>query len=234
MILILLDIDGTLVNSMNFENQYYPQALCECLGLTRVRTDWESFSNPTDSGIVREVMREDLGKSCHPEDIDRCRERFIELLSGHLDEDPSAIAPIPGALQFIEHLQDHQSYEFAVATGAWKFSAEIKLTAAGFDFDDWVLYSCCEYEYKKEAMKAAHKEARQNHGSDFESVVYIGDLRSDMRLANELGYEFLGLGKQFSSPNVWGVDGINDFSDLRVVDGKIHRTIERQSSVDSG
>ena len=39
MILILLDIDGTLVDSLQLEEKYYPQAVCECLGLQRIKTN---------------------------------------------------------------------------------------------------------------------------------------------------------------------------------------------------
>jgi phosphoglycolate phosphatase-like HAD superfamily hydrolase len=224
--LILLDIDGTLVDSLPLENKFFPQAVCEGLGLRRIKTDWESFANPTDSGIIREVMREEMGKLCHPDDIEKCKERFIELLSGHLDQEPAAIPPIPGAHQFIEHLEDSENFMFGVATAGWRFTAELKLTAAGFDFDEWILYSCCDYEYKKEAMKAAHQDARQKYGKDFESIVYIGDARSDMRLANELGYHFLGRGEEYATSNIWGVEGIRDFVDIRLVEGKIRRAIQ--------
>lgn len=224
--LILLDIDGTLVDSLPLENIFFPQAVCEGLNLPRMKTDWESFANPTDSGIIREVMREEMGKLCHPDDIERCKERFIELLSGHLDQQPAAIPPIAGAHRFIEHLEDSENYMFAVATAGWRFTAELKLTAAGFDFDEWILYSCCDYEYKKEAMKAAYQDARQKYGKDFEAIVYIGDARSDMRFANELGYQFLGRGEEYVESNIWGVEGIVDFTDIRLVEGKIRRAIK--------
>lgn len=224
--LILLDVDGTLVDSLPLDNKFFPQAVCEGLNLPRMNTDWESFANPTDSGIIREVMREELGKLCHPDDIERCKERFIELLSGHLDQQPAAIPPIAGAHRFIEHLENSENYSFAVATASWRFTTELKLTAAGFDFDEWILYSCCDYEYKKEAMKAAYQDARQRHGKDFDAIVYIGDARSDMRFANELGFQFLGRGEEYVESNIWGVEGIADFTDIRLVEGKIRRAIK--------
>ncbi|MCZ6672053.1 MAG: haloacid dehalogenase-like hydrolase [Verrucomicrobia bacterium] len=226
MTLILLDIDGTLVDSLDLENKYFPQSVCEGLGLAKIKTNWDSFTNPTDSGIVREIMREELGKLCHPEDVERCRSKFIELLTGHIERDPRAFKPIPGALEFIDYLQNHEHYQFAVATAGWRFTAELKLAVAGFDYDDWILYSCCDYEYKKEAMKAAHMEARQKYGSDFDRVLCIGDSRSDLRFSNELGFEFLGRGELYSESNVWGVEGIKDFTDLRLVEGKIHRATQ--------
>ena len=226
MTLILLDIDGTLVDSLELENKYFPQAVCESLGLTRMNTDWDSFSNPTDNGIIREVMREELGKLCHPEDIELCKERFIELLSGHLDQHPQALQPIPGAREFVSFLENHTHYSFAIVTAAWRFSAELKLTAAGFDYENWPMYSCTEYEYKKDAMKAALDEARKLHDKEFDQVLYVGDSRSDLRFSNELGYEFLGRGEDYAKNNIWGVEGVKDFTDLRLVEGKIMRAIQ--------
>jgi phosphoglycolate phosphatase-like HAD superfamily hydrolase len=224
--LIILDIDGTLVDSLKLEEQFFPRAVKEALGISGMNTDWSSYTNPTDSGIVRETMREQLGKLCHPADIENCRLRFIDLLSDHLNEHPEALPPIPGAHRFIEYLENHKNYAFAVATAGWRFTAEMKLTAAGFDFDEWIMYSCCDYEYKKEAMKAAHMSARKKYETDFEAVIYIGDSRTDLRFANELGYDFLGRGEEFSSPNIWGVEGVKDFTDLRIVEGKINRAIQ--------
>ena len=170
-------------------------------------------------------MREELGKLCHPDDIEQVKERFIELLSGHLDQNPKDMKPIPGAHEFISFLEQHEDYAFAIATAAWRFSAELKLTASGFDYENWILYSCTEYECKKDAMKAAHTAAQETTGTDFESVLYIGDQLSDLRFANEMGYEFLGRGEEFARNNIWGKEGVVDFRDLRLVEGKIRRAI---------
>jgi len=75
-------------------------------------------------------------------------------------------------------------------------------------------------------MKAAHAEAKKQYGGDFDAIIYIGDSRSDMRFANELGYEFLGRGDEFAQTNIWGVEGIQDFTDIRIVEGKIHRAVQ--------
>ncbi|MCB1122070.1 MAG: HAD hydrolase-like protein [Verrucomicrobiae bacterium] len=224
--LILLDLDGTLVDSMPLENELYPRAVKEGLGISSITTDWSSFPNPTDSGIIREVMREELGKLCHPDDIERCRSLYIALLSNHLEKFPDSLKPVSGALEFIRYLENSPKYGFAVATAGWRISSQIKLAAAGFEFDDWIMYSCCDYEYKKEAMKAAHSSASKKYQEDFEAVLYIGDSRSDLKFANELGYEFLGRGEDYAGTNIWGVEGIRDFSDLRIVEGKIHRSLQ--------
>lgn len=92
--LILLDIDGTLIDSMELENKYFTQAVCEGLGISKIKTDWSSFTNPTDSGIIRETMREELGQLCHPEHIEKCKDRYIELLGDHLDQNPAALPPL--------------------------------------------------------------------------------------------------------------------------------------------
>ena len=224
--LIQLDIDGTLVDSMGLENELYPKAVCEVLGINEIKMDWSAYTNPTDSGILREVMREQLSQLCHPEHVEKCKERFLQLLGSHIEKNPRSLSPIPGAIEFVEYLASHANYKFAVNTGAWRESAELKLTAAGFDFSDWILFTCSEHEYKKEAMKASHMTARQAYGADFEKTLYIGDSRSDLRFANELDYEFLGRGEEYMSSNIWGVEGIKDFTDIRLVEGRINRALQ--------
>ena len=226
MILIQLDIDGTLVDSMGLEEELYPQAVCEVLGIKEIKTDWSAYTNPTDSGILREVMREQLSKLCHPEDVLKLKDRFLQLLSSRLEQNPKVYAPIPGAIEFVEYLADHENYRFAVNTGAWREAAELKLSSAGFDFSDWILFTCSEHEYKKDAMKASHKAAREAFGGDFDKVLYIGDSRFDLRFANELNYEFLGRGEAYMHTNIWGVEGIKDFTDIRLVEGRINRALQ--------
>lgn len=224
--LILFDIDGTLVDSMAVEDELYPKAVCEELNINRIKTDWSAYANPTDSGIIREAMREQLGQLCHPEHVDRCKLRFLDLLFSRVEQQPDTFPPVPGAIEFVDYLESHENYQFAMATAAWRESAELKLRTAGFDFANWILYTCSEHEYKKEAMKAAHAEARQQFGRDFEKVLYVGDSRSDLRFANELGYEFLGRGEEWMHTNIWGVEGIKDFTDIRLVEGRINRALQ--------
>ena len=224
--LIQLDIDGTLVDSMGLEDELYPKAVCEVLGINEIKTDWSAYANPTDSGILREVMREKLSKLCHPEDVQKLKDCFLKLLSYQVEENPKVFAPIPGAIEFVQHLAAHENYKFAVNTGAWRESAELKLTSAGFDFTDWILFTCSEHEYKKDAMKASHTAANEAYGGDFDKVLYIGDSRSDLRFANELGYEFLGRGEEYMQTNIWGVEGIKDFTDIRLVEGRINRALQ--------
>ena len=224
--LIQLDIDGTLVDSMGLEDELYPQAVCEVLGVREIKTDWSSYANPTDSGILREAMREELGQLCHPEHVEKLKDVFLGKLHAHVASNPDALKPIPGAIEFVNHLKQHSSYKFAVNTGAWRESAELKLTTAGFDFSDWILFTCSEHEYKKDAMKASYTSARQAYGDDFDKVLYIGDSRSDLRFANELDYEFLGRGEEYMHTNIWGVEGIKDYTDIRLVEGRINRALQ--------
>ena len=116
--LIQFVIDGTLVDSMDLESELYPIAVCEVLGIAEIKTDWSTYTNPTDSGIIREVMREDLSQLCHPEHIEKCKKRFLELLTNHINQHPDALSPIPGATEFIHFLESREQYKFAVNTGA--------------------------------------------------------------------------------------------------------------------
>ena len=53
--LVMFDIDGTLVDSDEFDGALYAQAVQSVLGAD-VDTTWSSYENVTDSGILEEIL----------------------------------------------------------------------------------------------------------------------------------------------------------------------------------
>ncbi len=53
--LILFDIDGTLVDSADYESELYSQSIAEVLPEPFDR-DWSRYRNVTDSGILDEII----------------------------------------------------------------------------------------------------------------------------------------------------------------------------------
>jgi phosphoglycolate phosphatase-like HAD superfamily hydrolase len=55
--LAVFDIDGTLVDSDEFDGRLYAEAIRTVLGLEIDRT-WSTYNNVTDSGILNEILNE--------------------------------------------------------------------------------------------------------------------------------------------------------------------------------
>jgi beta-phosphoglucomutase-like phosphatase (HAD superfamily) len=52
---VILDIDGTLLNSNEIDDTLYRAAVRRILGKVKVRKSWSLYRNVTDSGILEEI-----------------------------------------------------------------------------------------------------------------------------------------------------------------------------------
>ena len=52
----MFDIDGTLVNSNDFDEECYLKA-AETVLSVKISSDWENYEHATDSGILNEVIK---------------------------------------------------------------------------------------------------------------------------------------------------------------------------------
>jgi len=187
----MFDIDGTLIDSNEFDNDCYLAAVKEVLGIS-LDTNWEKFQHLTDWGILRQTLNELCVKEEHESIISSVKERFVHRVSCHLAEH-SAI-PIPGAPEFLAHLADREDVMVAMATGGWFESAKLKLDAAGIDVKGIPIASASDHYSRIEIMKTAEFRT----GSyPFESRTYFGDGAWDLKASKALAYNFILVGSRF-------------------------------------
>ena len=58
MIAVIFDIDGTLVESFQFDGIIYASAVKDVLGEVYINDNWNQYKNITDSGILQQIMDE--------------------------------------------------------------------------------------------------------------------------------------------------------------------------------
>ena len=80
--LILFDIDGTLVDSADYESELYSQAIAEVLPMSFER-DWSRYRNVTDSGILDEIIDASDTESDRNDIHRRVKEIFIQKTKRH-------------------------------------------------------------------------------------------------------------------------------------------------------
>ena len=197
---IILDIDGTLLDSMAIDNDVYFRTIREVLGPVEVRA-LEDYEHVTDSGVLMQIL-EDNG---HPADADvmaEIKSLFIEGLKQHV-ADAGAFPVIDGAVQFVERLRGFKDTHLAIATGCWRDSAVLKLESSGFDIDGIPLATSDDAVSRVGIMRHALAGA----GREPLSVTYFGDGEWDIRACRELGWDFVAVG-----PDLDGIESYDDFS----------------------
>ncbi len=187
--LVMFDIDGTLVESYDFDTQCFKQAAEEVLGIS-IDTEWHTYPHVTDSGITRELLkRHNVAASEHETKAAALKSRFLSLTENYVAK--HGVRPIPGAAEFLIHLQKAKDVTLALATGGWAETARMKLEAAGLAAEQIPLASASDHYDRVEIMKTAEQKAG---GTCYHTRTYFGDGVWDRTAASYLGYGFVLVG----------------------------------------
>lgn len=198
---IILDIDGTLIDSMGVDPQLYFSAIEQVLGPVNLR-DLDGYDHVTDSGILGQVL-EDNGFSDAGEVIAFVKAVFMDGLSSHI-QDMGSFPVIDGALQFVERVRRSTDMRIAIATGCWRASALLKLRTSGFNIEGIPVATSDDSPSRVEIMRSALRMT----GSDAGRVTYFGDAEWDQRACRDLGWNFVAVGPQLG--------GIKSFSSIQL------------------
>lgn len=192
--LVLFDIDGTLVESYDFDTTCFQAAIKDVLGVA-VGPDWSRYGHVTDSGILTEVV-EELGLHSDGKRIaEEVKEQFVSRVADYIS--CHDVLPIPGAYDFLSQLVSRQNDSVAFATGGWAESARMKLDAAGVSFPGIPLASSSDHYSRIEIMRLAERLAGNGR---YDSRTYFGDGPWDQKASETLGYNFVSVGNRINSP----------------------------------
>lgn len=190
--LVMFDIDGTLAESNDLDDQSYLRALYEVFDFSEVSADWTSYSHVTDACIFREVFQHKLGRVPTLAEVEAFQKCFLKFLA----ESTAAmggIKPVPGALKMLSWLLESSNYAVAYAGGAWTSSALFKLQSAHLPIQN-IPYAFSDDDESREGITAiALTRAEKHYGQSFQNIVYIGDGIWDIRSARKSGYAFIGI-----------------------------------------
>jgi phosphoglycolate phosphatase-like HAD superfamily hydrolase len=204
---VIFDIDGTLVDSAEFDGRLYVAAVREVLGDVSIRPSWGDYQHVTDSGILRRICQ-DNGL-----DVSGCehlvKARFGELVSEHLRRTGSC-NPLPGALRLFDELCDTVGVHVGIATGGWGHTARVKLNHAGFDVSRVPIASSDDGHERIHIM-----ERCRTMMPAVAQTIYVGDGEWDREASEILGWRFIGVGNRLCGRcQHW----LPDFSTPQVLD----------------
>ena len=189
--LILFDIDGTLVDSDEFDAELYVRAVRGVFGI-EIGDDWSTYRNVTDGGILDEIIDNTGLKTGRLRIHSEVKTVFAGLVSEYLAENKGRLPEIDGAGAFLAELESLQEVSMALATGGWEETARMKLRAAGLDRHSIPLASGSDAFTRTEIMQIA--ENRALGGRTASRRTYFGDGIWDKQASEELGYDFIAIG----------------------------------------
>lgn len=189
--LVMFDIDGTLIDSEEYDACLFKQAIKEVLDI-EIGDDWSAYRHVTDSGILEEIIDSCGIVSDRSLIHDRVKQRFFDLNEKYMRERPAALREIPGAKDFIRRLNIMDSVAVAIATGGWEETAKLKLEGVGIDTANLILTSSSDAHSRAEIIKLA--ENRALGGRNAARKTYFGDGIWDKKTCEALNYNFIAIG----------------------------------------
>jgi len=189
--LVIFDIDGTLTQTKKADEECFVRSLDAACGFSNVDTDWSRYKHATDSGIFREIYETRTGRLPSPSEASRFRQHFVDLLARVSSE--AAFAAVTGAPRLLSRIADSGEHRVALATGAWRDSARLKMASAGLCYDDYPAASSDDAFDRESIIRLSMQRAGERYGS-LGSTVYVGDGVWDARACRSVGIPFIGIG----------------------------------------
>jgi phosphoglycolate phosphatase-like HAD superfamily hydrolase len=222
--LVIFDIDGTLTQTMKADEECFVHSLAEVFGFSDVDNDWSRYKHTTDSGVFHEIYESRTGQSPSPSEITRFCQHFVGLLARVSSE--AAFAAVAGAPLLLSLLADSAEHRVALATGAWRDSARLKMTSAGLCYDDYPAASSDDALDRESIIRLSMQRAAERYGKIF-STVYVGDGVWDARACRSVGISFIGVARDGRAARLSAEGAVcvfPDFSDTDLFLSSLYET----------
>jgi phosphoglycolate phosphatase-like HAD superfamily hydrolase len=190
--LLVFDIDGTLLDSENVHQTGFVNAL-HAFGVEFVNTDWESYTHLTDSFIAKENYESDVNRGFSKEMLLQFEAEFVKLIHD------CKVTQIAGANAFLKKILQETNYAICFATGSMLQPAILKLDRAEIEYNKTLLEASNMYYTREEIVNSAIAKAKTHFNvNQFKRIISLGDGIWDVKTAQNLGLEFIGIGKDNS------------------------------------
>ncbi|MCB9287785.1 MAG: HAD family hydrolase [Lewinellaceae bacterium] len=191
--LVIFDVDGTLIFSEKKDSLAFAATYEKIYRRTFPTIDWRTYPHVTDTTIFDSVIRQHFGRPSNETEVRRFQEHYVELLQYNRRTAPQDYLEVPGARQAIAALEQDSRYLIGVATGGWKWSAEVKLEHVGITIDHRLFSGADGKAAREHIIEEVVAAARELHGAPFTKVVYIGDAIWDVHTTRNLQLDFIGI-----------------------------------------
>ena len=187
--LIVFDVDGTLVGGIDTDHRCFDEAFFDVTKLPLPGDRWDRVTEFTAQAIVREALH-DWAEADSLAAEATIRAGFLARLRAAHTADGQAFPAMTGGPEMLDALATSNSCRVAIATGCWRETSRFKLTAAGYRVDAIEFASSSDCYRRVDIIRTVMDRL----GAEASETVYVGDQLWDYRAARELGLHFVGVG----------------------------------------
>ena len=197
--LLLFDVDGTLVDTGGAGRRALSAALQEVTGVPRA-LEGVRLQGSTDPNILDDAFREHVGRPLSGQgEMDEIMQIYLGHLQIELQKSGAEYTVLPGASTLPSALRAAGGFEIGLATGNIEAGAELKLAHGGlwslFDFGGYGSDAGERAELVKRGIERGQVRAESRGARRYSSqeILVIGDTEKDILAARAAGVVSVGV-----------------------------------------
>lgn len=186
--LIVFDIDGTLTDTVGLHQAAFKKAL-HLIGSGIFNDQFGTYKHHTDAHIAKVIYESGTERDFDDVVCGQFEDHLYEMLSGN------DILEIKGSKNVVRGIEEQTDFGICYATGSLYRPAKLKLERIGVSFDDLQLVASNNIEERERIVEKAIENAREYYQVEkFDRIISFGDGLWDLKTANNLSLEFIGIG----------------------------------------
>lgn len=195
--LLLVDVDGALVNAQGIDMSCFLQAIEDVLHITLDKSRYQE-KGVTDSAMLDDILRQFPVETSRSIIHRQVEQKYLDYLADKLTSLPAETVLSKGAREFLELMGTRQDTHVAITSGGWAAVSRMKLKAVGIDVSKMTFASSSDAPSRTEIMALAAFRAKQDSGMTFKRRIVFAEGEWNQRASQELGYDFVAVGKKLS------------------------------------
>jgi len=192
MILVIFDVDGTLVFSEKKDSQCFADTYQAVYHRPFPTIDWRKYPHVSDTTIFKTVIQEHFNRIPDETEEENFRQQFVANIIENRKQTPAEFKEVPYAKQTIDKLLADDRFIIGVATGGWKAPAIVKLDFVDIPCEKLIITGADGHETRADITNETINKATAIHGK-FDRIVYIGDAIWDVTTTRAMNLPLIGI-----------------------------------------
>ncbi|MEO1436926.1 MAG: HAD hydrolase-like protein [Bacteroidota bacterium] len=191
-LLVIFDIDGTLLFSNKEDSRIFGRAFEDCFGFRIGSINWHDYPHVVDTVILQAAF-ETAGKTLPDQQtIEDFKDYYVAKLEQGRKINPGGFMEVRGSRTLVEHLLNQAEFEVGIATGGFRKPAFVKLRHVGIPTEQLMMNFADDCYTREQIIQGVLDQAAPLQ-DQISKIIYVGDALWDVRTTRNMNMPFIGI-----------------------------------------